>query len=354
MKCHRSPQQAQESAVQPTRGPTSLRRLARVGLGAGALLAAIAVYNEIQARRAPVLAPQLEGGRHRFPWRTGEVVYTVLGSGPPLLLVHDLGIGGSMSQWKHNQAALAASYTVYALDLLGWGESDKPAACGRANDYGDQIARFVEDVIGEPCTIIASGSSCGFAIAAAARLPELVQRIVLVCPLQDNSTVSFGPASSGTASSGKSGALTKSWRDRVCRLFGVPVLGTLVYNLLTSEQGVRDYAGRHVFFDEGMADREWVPMHYAGARQRGAIQAGVASLAGLARWDARREWSGLEISSLLIWGRHAMAEGLEAAPEWLACNIGARLEVVDGAKLAPHFERYEQFNAIVLRWLRDT
>ncbi|KAK9205434.1 hypothetical protein WN943_015701 [Citrus x changshan-huyou] len=44
---------------------------------------------------------------------------------PPLLLVH--GFGASIPHWRRNIGTLAKSYTVYAIDLLGFGASDKPA-----------------------------------------------------------------------------------------------------------------------------------------------------------------------------------------------------------------------------------
>ena len=51
--------------------------------------------------------------------------YTVQGSGPALVLVH--GFGGSTYAWDKLTPLLASQYTVYALDLLGFGLSDKPA-----------------------------------------------------------------------------------------------------------------------------------------------------------------------------------------------------------------------------------
>ncbi|CAI0554084.1 unnamed protein product, partial [Linum tenue] len=43
---------------------------------------------------------------------------------PPLLLVH--GFGASIPHWRRNIETLAQNRAVYAIDLLGFGESDKP------------------------------------------------------------------------------------------------------------------------------------------------------------------------------------------------------------------------------------
>ena len=46
------------------------------------------------------------------------------GHGPPVLLLH--GLGGSTFAWRHIVPGLARTHTVYAIDLKGFGRSDKP------------------------------------------------------------------------------------------------------------------------------------------------------------------------------------------------------------------------------------
>ena len=46
------------------------------------------------------------------------------GEGAPLILLH--GLGGSLFTWRHVVAALSRNHRVIALDLKGFGQSDKP------------------------------------------------------------------------------------------------------------------------------------------------------------------------------------------------------------------------------------
>ena len=53
--------------------------------------------------------------------------YEVLGSGPPVVMVHGIGGGSSLFQYRRNAPQVAdAGYRVYALDLLGFGRSSRP------------------------------------------------------------------------------------------------------------------------------------------------------------------------------------------------------------------------------------
>ncbi|KAH9782298.1 AB hydrolase-1 domain-containing protein [Citrus sinensis] len=74
---------------------------------------------------------------------------------PPLLLVH--GFGASIPHWR--------SYTVYAIDLLGFGASDKPAGYSYTMEgWAQLILDFLDEVVKKPTVLI--GNSVGSVIAA--------------------------------------------------------------------------------------------------------------------------------------------------------------------------------------------
>ncbi len=61
-----------------------------------------------------------------YHWQFGKVFYTKKGTGKPLLLIHDLQCSSSSYEWKNLIETLSKEYTVFAIDLLGCGRSDKP------------------------------------------------------------------------------------------------------------------------------------------------------------------------------------------------------------------------------------
>src|SRR3954470_7639326 len=65
------------------------------------------------------------------------------GSGPPVVLVH--GLGAYSFSWRDTVAALKGSYTTYAVDLLGFGQS--PAPPGFPNTMAaqaDAVSAFIK------------------------------------------------------------------------------------------------------------------------------------------------------------------------------------------------------------------
>lgn len=107
----------------------------------------------------------------------GPLAYRKAGSGPPLLLLH--GWGGSSRYWLGAWPALGQHYTIYALDLPGFGES--PA--GPAASLGSLTQSVLHGVesLGLGSFVLA-GHSLGAAVAilVAAQLPEQVSRLALV------------------------------------------------------------------------------------------------------------------------------------------------------------------------------
>lgn len=104
-------------------------------------------------------------GYKAWTWRGHKINYIDLGEGnalnnlPPLLLIH--GFGASSYHWRYNIPALSKDYHVYAIDLLGFGLSDKPIMDYSADVWKDQTLDFIEEVIGK-CTVVAGNSLGGF------------------------------------------------------------------------------------------------------------------------------------------------------------------------------------------------
>ena len=93
---------------------------------------------------------------HYYKWKEGNIFYTQNGTGTPLLLVHDTDSRASGEEWSKIIKKLSKKNTVYTIDLLGCGRSDKPSIKYTNYMYVQIITAFVNDVIGEACDVVAT------------------------------------------------------------------------------------------------------------------------------------------------------------------------------------------------------
>lgn len=107
-----------------------------------------------------------------YNWKFGNIYYTKSGEGKPVLLIHNLSTFSSGYEWHLIKEKLAKTNTVYCIDLLGCGRSDKPNLIYTNYLYVQLITDFIKRVIGEKCDVIASGESGSFAVAACQNDPE--------------------------------------------------------------------------------------------------------------------------------------------------------------------------------------
>jgi pimeloyl-ACP methyl ester carboxylesterase len=139
----------------------------RVGLGAG-ILGAILVALKYALRpptkrRVPdTISPAIFRTKVLHT-SLGQVVYHESGSGQPLVFIHNVGLGASSYEWSKVYPEFAARYRVLALDLVGFGESARPAIRFSAPDYVRMLAEFLRALEWEqPPVLIASGLSAGW------------------------------------------------------------------------------------------------------------------------------------------------------------------------------------------------
>src|SRR5437588_6566499 len=115
------------------------------------------------------LASILPGEAGIYRWRHGHLFYKTLGDehAPPLVLLHSPTIGASSYEMRKIVGALAQHYHVYALDLLGFGLSDRPRIDYTAETYITIFRHFLNDDVNQPATITASEHNSNYAVLLA-------------------------------------------------------------------------------------------------------------------------------------------------------------------------------------------
>lgn len=117
-----------------------------------------------------------------YNWKQGKIYYTKSGNGSPLLLIHDLHPTSSSYEWKKMMIKLEKNHTVYTIDLLGCGRSDKPNITYTNFLYVQLLNSFIKEVIGERTDVVATGNSASFTLMACNMEKNLYRRIILINP----------------------------------------------------------------------------------------------------------------------------------------------------------------------------
>ena len=312
----------------------------RALLASGAAIGAAATLNALVSRGVAPLENLVGGEPAWFTWRGRRLFYAHrkarAGKGRPLLLLHGIHTAAWSYEWRSNVDALSETHDVYALDLLGFGMSDRPQVRYSARLYQRLIDDFARQTIREPTTLIASSLTAAYAAVLGARDPGQYPSLVLIEPtglVRRNSAATTG--------------------GDVARLVvDAPLVGPAVFNALASRRSLRYWLER-AYVDLDFVTRELVDIYHRAAHQPGARHAPAAFLSGHLNLDVRGAVRRLRQPVLLIWGEQAVETPVEDARGFLALNPAIQLSILDPAGMLPRDEQAVEFNAIVTRFLAD-
>ena len=251
-----------------------------------------------------------------FQTSRGQMFYHEGGSGagPTLIFIHNVGVGASAYQWSKVYPAFADNHRVVAVDLLGFGESERPKAKLTAHDYAESLAEFVGGVCGDDAqrpVIVARGLGAGFAALMAALNPELVGQLLLWMP-------------AGQAS-------VPLWLNLASR---VPNLKNYVYrNKLARRAAIRArFEARGAFVDPAAVTQEAVDMHAICAQQLQADYAIFRLFQGKMGFDLPARFPEVTVPTTLLWPARLAGGAAFAAAERLAASCPTcKLRVVPEA-----------------------
>jgi pimeloyl-ACP methyl ester carboxylesterase len=126
-----------------------------------------------------------------FAWRGYSIGYIAVNEHslelPALLLVH--GFGASVGHWRKNIPVLAESARVFAIDLIGFGASDKPADFHYTfENWGALINDFIREVITTATVLVGNSIGAIAVMQAAVSLPagsQWISHVILInCSLR--------------------------------------------------------------------------------------------------------------------------------------------------------------------------
>lgn len=188
---------------------------------------------------------KLENGNY-YNWKNGKIYYTKRGQGSPLLLIHDLNPISSSYEWCRMVKKLEKNYTVYTLDLLGCGRSEKPYLTYTNYLYVQLITDFIHDIIEDKPNVITTNTSISFVILAQNMNSNLMNRIIAINPPKIGD-FEYTPD-----------------KYSVFRKFSLesPILGTFIYNLKTHEKNINKIFRENYFCKPQLISSKMLDAYY--------------------------------------------------------------------------------------------
>ena len=108
----------------------------------------------------------------------GLVHYEAFGRGRTVVFIH--GWLGSWRYWMRTMEALSANYRVYALDLWGFGDSDKSQERYSVSDYTNLLSDFMEGMGFLQASLVGHALGAVVALRLSVLYPECVYRLAAV------------------------------------------------------------------------------------------------------------------------------------------------------------------------------
>lgn len=186
---------------------------------------------------------------HYYEWRFGKVYYTKTGNGSPLLLIHDLSPYASSYEWNSLVKTLSKTHTVYCIDLLGCGRSERPNLTYTSYFYVQLVNDFIDQVICEKTDIAATGFSSSFVVMACYNNPELFNKIVLINPQNIQNLQN-----------------TPSRRSKIIKfIMDFPIIGTAVYNIYMRRENLEYFFTENYFYNPFLVTKKMLDVYYESA-----------------------------------------------------------------------------------------
>jgi len=290
---------------------------------------------------------------HRIAWirrGTPEFPETVV-------LIH--GFGASLGHWRHNLPALAEQVEVFALDLLGFGASDKPRSrlAGepeRADSvrycfdlWAEQVRDFVAERLPPERPLHLVGNSIGGLVALnAARLlaqdGRATSQVVLIDCAQrtlDEKRIAELPV------------WEQAGRPLVKQLVRQRWLLAALFTVLARPSFIRRVL-RIAYPSGANVDDQLVALLHRPATDPGAVES-FRGFVNLFRDHLAPDLlAELRLPVRMVWGGLDPWEAPAEARRWAATYPCVReLRVLNGLGHCPHDEAPEQVNPILLEWL---
>jgi pimeloyl-ACP methyl ester carboxylesterase len=257
---------------------------------------------------------------------------------PALVLIH--GYAASVEHWRHTFNGLKGRYRIYALDLLGFGLSDKPDS-DKVDYSADLWVKQVYDFLKykkEEKAVICGHSLGGMVALRFCQLhPEMVAGLILI-------------DTAGLPDQGHHHGF--SFGELAYTMIKAPLVGETMAALLTSGNRAIKRGLLQSYYNPAKVTSRLVEQFRAPLQTPGARASYLAVTRNFARYRLSLQPGDIKAKTLIIWGQHDKGmPPAEMLPRWQQLIPQAQTYIAGKAGHCPHDERPDLVVPQIMRFM---
>lgn len=262
--------------------------------------------------------------------RDANIYYVEKGTGSNIVvLIH--GLGGGTFSYRNNIDALAENGNkVYAIDLKGFGYSEKVAG----SDYSHQeqakiVLEFLDKKGIDKATFVGHSMGGSVILLAYGMQPEKFAGIVLI----------------------DSAGLDNPPQTALSKILNQPLVDILYYNLFANKNNLSKFL-KSAYYNEQFVDDNLVNMYMAAFRIKNANKAFLGIMKTSQVYDIESILKLINVPVLIIWGKNDSWINIESGYKFKSLIENSRLEVIPDAGHLPMEEQPDMVNKIIVDFLK--
>lgn len=286
------------------------------------------------------------GSTKTWMWQGFPICYQTQGTtGSAVVLIH--GFGASWGHFRKNIPVLAQKCRVYAIDLIGFGGSAKPKPGEEIaytfETWGQQIADFCREVVGETAFLVGNSIGCIAAMQAAVDNPDIVEGVALLnCSLR--------------LLHERKQALLPYYRrigaPLLQRILSIKSVGEFFFNQIAKPKTVRSILLQAYPTGEAVTD-ELIDILMTPASDPGAAAVFLAFTAYSSGPLAEDLLHKLPCPAIILWGTADPWEPVELGRKLAEFPQVMKFIPLEGIGHCPQDEAPELVNPILLDWISE-
>jgi pimeloyl-ACP methyl ester carboxylesterase len=237
--------------------------------------------------------------------------------------------------WKKNIDTLAERFKVYAIDLWGWGYSERLKEKEYSFErYAKQVAGFMDALNIRKATLVGQSMGGGISVYVAAHYPERVDRLILVDP-----------------------AVIPYPMMTIGKIYQFPFIGEFM-NAIPGDALMKNNIRTIWFYDKNKATEEYCKEVLQPFCIKGSYAGSMFILRNVLKEPYVEKEANLLVKmsmpTLIIHGREDKAIPLDRSKRLNDLWKRSKLVIFDKAGHSPHEEYPEKFNKLALDFLSST